>query len=360
MSSTSQPASITKYHHIVTSETEIHRGLRTPTENPPVEKQVAARSRQGFASKLQLYSEEFFGAQSPNLPSPDQKHVRDWPLHSGDLGPTEIDIIESTPSRILSQKANQKWSAELITRSFIKRATIPSISQTPSQICLANQLMDDLNKLLECLQDIIAVLYCKINVPQGLMSRECTNYVFGRTICPDNTDLSAGGSSGGEGSLIALGGSPLGIGTDIAGSIRTPARLNAIYGLCPSYGRLPIHFPQTVALGPTVMPRPWNETAFRDIEARAVSPGGLIFGPFDTAPPHGAMNYYFYGAISNILDWTCATIPVWRVDPILDSKPGPDPTFAPMSDADRESWDKCKYPSQFLASFFINRDSRFT
>lgn len=50
---------------------------------------------------------------------------------------------------------------------------------------------------------------------ETLMSGECVNYLFGRTSTPFNTLLSAGGSSGGEGSLISLGGSPLGIGTDI-------------------------------------------------------------------------------------------------------------------------------------------------
>ncbi|EFQ29809.1 hypothetical protein CGRA01v4_03667 [Colletotrichum graminicola] len=51
-------------------------------------------------------------------------------------------------------------------------------------------------------------------MPQDLMPGECANYPFGRAVCPDDTGLSAGGSSGGEGSLVALGGSPLDIGTD--------------------------------------------------------------------------------------------------------------------------------------------------
>lgn len=43
------------------------------------------------------------------------------------------------------------------------------------------------------------------------------NNVFGRTLNPWNTALGPGGSSGGEGALIALRGSPLGVGTDIGG-----------------------------------------------------------------------------------------------------------------------------------------------
>jgi hypothetical protein len=44
------------------------------------------------------------------------------------------------------------------------------------------------------------------------------NIIFRRTLNPWNTMLTAGGSSGVEGALIALRGSPLGIGTDVAGS----------------------------------------------------------------------------------------------------------------------------------------------
>lgn len=54
-----------------------------------------------------------------------------------------------------------------------------------------------------------------------------------------NTSLTAGGSSGGEASLIAFRGSILGVGTDIAGSIRIPALCCGIYGFKPSTHRIP-------------------------------------------------------------------------------------------------------------------------
>lgn len=52
------------------------------------------------------------------------------------------------------------------------------------------------------------------------MSGETINNLYGRTVMPHNRDLSSGGSSGGEGALIAMRGSPLGVGSDIGGSIR--------------------------------------------------------------------------------------------------------------------------------------------
>jgi amidase len=46
---------------------------------------------------------------------------------------------------------------------------------------------------------------------------ETFNNIFGRTANPYNRSLTSGGSSGGEGALIALKGSPLGVGSDIGG-----------------------------------------------------------------------------------------------------------------------------------------------
>lgn len=60
-----------------------------------------------------------------------------------------------------------------------------------------------------------------------------------RTVNPHNNKLSCGGSSGGEGALIALRGSILGLATDIGGSIRIPAGFNGLCGIRPSHGRMP-------------------------------------------------------------------------------------------------------------------------
>jgi amidase len=56
---------------------------------------------------------------------------------------------------------------------------------------------------------------------------------------PRNIALTAGGSTGGEGALIALRGSLLGVGTDICGSIRVPSVCNGIYGFRASIGLVP-------------------------------------------------------------------------------------------------------------------------
>ncbi|KAK2761812.1 Acetamidase [Arachnomyces sp. PD_36] len=95
------------------------------------------------------------------------------------------------------------------------------------------------SELVRELRALGAVLYCKTSVPTTLMSGETANHIIGYTYNPTNRLVSAGGSSGGEGSLIALGGSPVGIGSDIGGSVRIPAAYNGLYGLRPSAGRIP-------------------------------------------------------------------------------------------------------------------------
>ncbi|CDK27142.1 unnamed protein product [Kuraishia capsulata CBS 1993] len=95
------------------------------------------------------------------------------------------------------------------------------------------------SSIVEMLLDLGAVFYVKTNIPQGMMTADSDNNIFGRTLNPLNLTLTAGGSSGGEGSLIKLRGSILGVGSDGAGSIRIPAMCNGIYGYRPTSNRLP-------------------------------------------------------------------------------------------------------------------------
>jgi fatty acid amide hydrolase len=83
-----------------------------------------------------------------------------------------------------------------------------------------------------------AIIIGKTNVAQLLTGCESVNPLYGITRNPWNPDRSAGGSSGGEAAILAAGGSVLGIGTDIGGSIRGPAHFSGVHGLKPTSGRL--------------------------------------------------------------------------------------------------------------------------
>jgi fatty acid amide hydrolase len=82
-----------------------------------------------------------------------------------------------------------------------------------------------------------AVILGKTNVPQLLLAQETENVIWGITHNPWNLGRSPGGSSGGEAAALATGQTPLGIGTDIGGSIRIPAHFCGVAGLKPTIDR---------------------------------------------------------------------------------------------------------------------------
>ncbi|KAH8809188.1 amidase signature domain-containing protein, partial [Xylogone sp. PMI_703] len=99
-----------------------------------------------------------------------------------------------------------------------------------------------------------AIPFCKTSLPHTVMSFETFNNIVGYTYNPHNRLMSCGGSSGGEGALIAMRGSPIGFGTDIAGSVRIPAAFNGLYAIRPSYGRLPYAGVATSMPGQNLVP----------------------------------------------------------------------------------------------------------
>ncbi|XP_032923341.1 vitamin D3 hydroxylase-associated protein-like [Catharus ustulatus] len=103
--------------------------------------------------------------------------------------------------------------------------------------CLGT-LMEEDSVLVKVLKRQGAIPFAMTNVPQSLFSYDCSNPIFGQTLNPLNPQKSPGGSSGGEGALIAGGGSILGVGSDIGGSIRLPSSFCGLCGLKPTASRL--------------------------------------------------------------------------------------------------------------------------
>lgn len=104
---------------------------------------------------------------------------------------------------------------------------------------LANPPAASNSVLIDILFRAGAVFYVKTNLPQSMMTADSHNNVFGRTLNPHKLSLTAGGSTGGEGALLAMRGSVLGLTTDIAGSNRIPALCNGISSLKPTAQRIP-------------------------------------------------------------------------------------------------------------------------
>ncbi|KAF9452079.1 amidase signature enzyme [Macrolepiota fuliginosa MF-IS2] len=224
-----------------------------------------------------------------NLPDKDQLDVSEFPRTCGLLSAREIEITESHIDIILSNLAKGAWSSVEVTTAFSKRAIVAhQLVNCLTEIFVerafarAAELDDHLKRtgkvvgplhglpvslkdqicikgidstmgyvswigkpvtknavLTDILESLGAVLYVKTNIPQTLMWPETYNHIFGRTVNPYNRSLTSGGSSGGEGALIALKGSPLGVGSDIGGSVRIPAGFTGLYGFRPSFHRIP-------------------------------------------------------------------------------------------------------------------------
>ncbi|OAX77945.1 hypothetical protein ACJ72_07751 [Emergomyces africanus] len=246
---------------------------------------VAAAKREDLLSSIP--SEWIIPAES--FPPESQTDVTSFPEKSGWFTPSELEITGSTASEILARTTTGVWSAEVVTRAFCKRAAAAHqltncLSETlfPEALNDAKaldahfaatgkpfgpfhglpiSLKDNFNIIgkdstigftgfandpatynsimTDLLREAGAVLYVKTNVPTAMMIAETVNNVFGRTVNPRNRLLTSGGSSGGESALIAFGGSPLGVGTDIGGSLRIPAACTGIFTLRPSFGRFP-------------------------------------------------------------------------------------------------------------------------
>ncbi|PGH04307.1 hypothetical protein AJ79_07155 [Helicocarpus griseus UAMH5409] len=213
--------------------------------------------------------------------------LRSYPRTSGLLTQEELDIIDTDAEALLEKIKNRTLTSVQITSAFCKASVIAQkltncvtevlfkegleraryldeyLERTgslvgplhglplslkdsfitapyPSSIGMAIHANIPTEKdavLVNMLRDLGAVFYVKTNIPTAMMMAETTNRIWGETRNPIHKGLTPGGSTGGEGALIAMKASPLGVGTDIAGSIRIPSAFCRLYGLKPSFGR---------------------------------------------------------------------------------------------------------------------------
>ena len=113
---------------------------------------------------------------------------------------------------------------------------------TPTSLGLkhrSDQMLDIEGSLISRIRQQGAIILGKTNLPQLCWSHECEHAKYGKASNPWNLDRTPGGSSGGEASVIAAGGSPLGLGADMGGSLRVPAHCCGLHALKPTGGRLP-------------------------------------------------------------------------------------------------------------------------
>ncbi|CAE6499414.1 unnamed protein product [Rhizoctonia solani] len=248
--------------------------LNTPPLSPAPWRDVAARKCEDRASRLREYSEWSLGAA---LPSSSQKNVA--PIVHARLTQRERSFLALDVTNLVGRLATGECTSVEVTIAFCKAAyAAQELTNCLTEIMFtqalvrARELDDHLVKTGEvvgplhgvpvsikdhvlvkgedtatgyiawagrtvadrdaCVVQILraagAVIYVKTANPQSLLCLETSNNIYGYTTNPFNRDLSPGGSSGGEGALIACRGSLMGVGTDIGGSIGTGCLVRSV------------------------------------------------------------------------------------------------------------------------------------
>ncbi|KAI8627357.1 amidase [Xylariaceae sp. FL1651] len=246
---------------------------------------LAARKRQDLLDSIP----KEWRIPSDLLPPESEEDVTGFPEKSGWFTQEELMITGLTALELVRRLAAGDLKSETVTRAFCKRAAAAhQLTNCLSETCferavstakkldehfaqtgkpigplhgLPISLKDNFNlvgldstvgftshigdpaeyesTIADILREAGAVFYVKTNVPTAMMIAETVNNTFGRTVNPLNRKLTSGGSSGGETALITFKGSPVGVGTDIGGSLRIPAACTGLFTLRPSFGRFP-------------------------------------------------------------------------------------------------------------------------
>src|SRR5215204_3738719 len=115
----------------------------------------------------------------------------------------------------------------------------PGSPSTLGVLARKNDRPTERDAYVQALTDEGGIVLGKTNVPQLLIFIESVNRVYGKTVNPLNPDFTCGGSSGGEGAIVGAGASPVGVGSDIGGSVRFPAAFCGICSIKPTMWRTP-------------------------------------------------------------------------------------------------------------------------
>lgn len=116
---------------------------------------------------------------------------------------------------------------------------VAGVRSTSGSLLYEDRIAEESEVYVERLQAAGAIVLGKTNTPEFGLGTATENRVAGRTSTPFDLDHISGGSSGGAGAALADHLVPLASGSDIGGSIRTPASCCGVFGLKPTFGRIP-------------------------------------------------------------------------------------------------------------------------
>ena len=149
----------------------------------------------------------------------------------GQLGQLAVDVVDHRVDRVGRHLADDPAYATRMMRTEHGDDLNALFFQWASEIPSAT--------LVERMRAAGAIPIGRTNLPDLGLRVTTESSLHGVTHNPWHPNRTAGGSSGGEGSALASGMSPLGFGNDIGGSVRNPAYANGIASIKPGFGRIP-------------------------------------------------------------------------------------------------------------------------
>jgi Asp-tRNA(Asn)/Glu-tRNA(Gln) amidotransferase A subunit family amidase len=116
---------------------------------------------------------------------------------------------------------------------------LKEVRTTYGSLLHENFIPEDDEVVVKRLKEAGCVILGKTNTPEFGSVALTNNKIFGETFNPWNLEMNSGGSSGGAAASVAAGMGPLALGSDGGGSIRIPSSCCGVYGLKPTFGRIP-------------------------------------------------------------------------------------------------------------------------
>lgn len=116
---------------------------------------------------------------------------------------------------------------------------VAGLPTTWGHLALSNAISPGDAPVVERMRAAGAIPIARTNLPDFAFRPSTKSTLHGLTLNPWDRDRTAGGSSGGDAAALASGMTPIGLGTDLGGSLRNPANACGVVSVRPSAGRVP-------------------------------------------------------------------------------------------------------------------------
>ena len=192
---------------------------------------LSARAVRQHLTSGEITARELLGALERRIAAVDP-HVNALPTLCFDRAEAQIDALQK-------QAPDQRGLLAGLPVAIKDLSDVSGVRSTHGSPIFANAIPVTSAHIVERIEREGGIIYAKSNTPEFGAGGNTFNEVFGTTLNPWHTKLSAAGSSGGAAVALATGMAWLAQGSDMGGSLRNPASFCGVVGLRPSPGRVP-------------------------------------------------------------------------------------------------------------------------